>query len=319
MKAYIKSFVNFKTYAYPEIADHDYVLASIYDEQSMFTIDWDGIINSGDFLICGRFMGQILTVDPGEGITKIIVCESILFFFKRDLIYPGDGATVEAFIASELTDNFKSVADTKYAMPYLTITHTAATSFIKPDIKDGIYNLKSYIAKVRRVKNVFVDFSRTKDNLLISVVPRVPDSHNIVMEDGHHSLVSQTLASNSVAKITTFQDSTATDWYLNPDGSITSTEPEIRVDGEWKTLFLDTDKVAADEVTNEFASNSHSHKIEFRSDKIYGFYDNVTLRIKGKALYSYISCIRKDRGDNRYLYKTGELRTTLTDKLKELT
>lgn len=323
MEAYLKRFTDFKTYAKLVVLDYDAVIDSIYDEQSTFTVVGDTEIIPGDFFICSEFIGKVLEVTPGESTTVEIKCSGILSFFDRPLVYGSDGTYAESFIAAALTDSYKSVADAQYAMPYLTITHAASSAFIKPDVADGFYSLKSYIAKARRVKNVFVTFSVTGDSLAINIATKSPATATIMLNDGRHEQISETISSASVAKITTLQEDgaggyTEAQWYLNTDGNITNSPPVVRVDGAWIGLTLMADAVAADEVKNEFAKNSFSHKIEFRSSQKYNFYSPIIIKTKNRVLASYISAIRTDSADSRYLYKTGELGTTLTDKLKEM-
>jgi len=323
MEAFVKRFADFKTYDTLTISDYDIALNSIYDEQSTLTAIGAVNINPGDFLVFGDFIGRILSASPGEQNTAEIICESILTFFQRGLVYPGDEVYVESFIASAFTDNYKLVSDLQYDMPYLMITHTDATGFIKPDIDDGFYSLKSYIAKVRRVKNVYVTFTVLGDILQVNIALKAPKISQIVFNDGRHEKISESISDSSIAKITTLQDDGTggyiqETWYLNADGSITTIAPAARVAGAWSSLHLSVDATAADEVANEFAKNSHSHKIEFRSAESYDFYSTVRLKLGSSVLQSYISVIRLDSNDSRFLYKTGELAVTLTDRLKEM-
>ena len=53
-----------------------------------------------------------------------------------------------------------------------------------------------------------------------------------------------------------------------------------------------------------------------RSTKVYELYDTVVLRLDGGLMSSYVSYIGYSSGDNRYYYKSGELATTLTERLK---
>ena len=73
---------------------------------------------------------------------------------------------------------------------------------------------------------------------------------------------------------------------------------------------------AADEVRSKFRENSDSHLIEFACSKEYGFYDNLVIRTKnGRTLTSYISAVRKNNAQSKTIYKSGELRIMLDEKL----
>ena len=318
MIAYIKRRSTFATYLHINISTYNVALNSIYDDQSILMAIGEIDIDAEDFLIFGDFIGIIKTITPGEEDTTEIVCDSILHAFKRNLVYPTPPATIEAFINSEMTAHYKSVSDATYDMPYLSITSTDATSFITPDVEEGMYNLKSYIAKVRRTKNIFVSFTLSGDTLLVNIAEVTPTIYNIIMDDGKHELITQSIANSSIAKITSLQSSTTKYWYLQADGSITNSPPIPRLEGAWIGITIDAAATDTEVVADEFAKNSKSHKIEFRSMEEYDFYGTVNLRIKETVLTSYISLIRID-DDARYLYKTGELQVTFTDKQKELT
>ena len=319
MIAYIKRRSTFATYLHINISTYNAALNSIYDDQSTLTAIGEIDIDAEDFLIFDNFIGIIKTVTPGEEDTTEIVCDSILHAFKRKLVYPTPPATIEAFINSEMTDNYKSVSDAEYDMPYLSITSTDTTSFIKPDVEDGMYSLKSYIAKVRRTKSVFVSFTVSGNTLAVNIAEVTPATYNIVMADGKHELITQSFAKSSIAKITSLQDSTTKYWYLQADGSITNSPPAPRLEGAWIGIPIDTDATDTEVVADEFAKNSKSNKIEFRSFEEYDFYSTVSLRIKETVLTSYVSSVRIDDMDARFLYKTGDLKITFTDKQKELT
>lgn len=319
MIAYVKRSSTFANYAMLNISSYDMTINSIFDDQSTFTaVGSDIDIDAGDFFVCDEFIGRIKTVTPGESDTVQIVCDNILEFFSRQLVYAA-GSYCEEFIEDEMTAQYKSIADTSYDMPYLVITAPAeTTAFIVPDVTDGLYSLKSYIAKVRRIKNIFTTFTVDGNYLDVDIAVTVPDSYKIVMNDGSHELISETYSNSKVVKVTVLQDSSATDYYLQTDGSVDTSAPSPRIAGEWQGIYLDVTDDAETKVADIFAKNSTSHKIEFRSDNVYNFYDSVSIRINSTVYNSYISRIKKDSGDSRYLYTTGELRVNFTDKLKEM-
>lgn len=92
------------------------------------------------------------------------------------------------------------------------------------------------------------------------------------------------------------------------------------VEGDAITVYYDNDTFAEiqSKVEDEFARNSYSHSIEFYGNKKLGFYDNLRIQLKNQLLYSYVSQIIKKSNDNRYLYKSGEMRVTFTEKSLEV-
>ena len=69
-------------------------------------------------------------------------------------------------------------------------------------------------------------------------------------------------------------------------------------------------------VQDVFSQNSNSHKIEWKSNRRFDLYDTTHIRLDGGLMSSYISYIGISSGDNRFHYKSGELATTLTERLK---
>ena len=69
-------------------------------------------------------------------------------------------------------------------------------------------------------------------------------------------------------------------------------------------------------VIQTFAKNKANHKLEFRSTLDLNVQDNCTFMVYGEPLQSYISYKRKSSEDKRFYYKSGELATTATEKLR---
>ena len=90
----------------------------------------------------------------------------------------------------------------------------------------------------------------------------------------------------------------------------------FRAEGKWEVLSLEETEDLEEKVQDIFSQNSNSHKIEWRSTKPYELYDTVVLRLDGGLMSSYVSYIGISSADQRYYYKSGELATTLTERLK---
>ena len=134
-----------------------------------------------------------------------------------------------------------------------------------------------------------------------------------------YEILEESFAHEAIGKITTVAEDTGArrDWYLLKDGTITNTyTDENRVDGTWEVLSVSEAANAAQEVKNKFTENSDSHLIEFACGKDYEFYDNLTIRTKeGRVLNSYISAIRKSSERTKTVYKSGDLRIMLDEKI----
>ena len=322
MQGFIKRRSDFKTIALLDVIDYDITLASIYDENSSFKVAGEVALNQGDFLFFEGHGWIIERSDPAEGMTQI-TCVDLVNLFSRSIVYTV-GTDIETFIQDGIEDNFSGSGDTVFDMPYIVVTVATTTTFIAPEVKDGVYSLKSYIALARRLSGVYVSFAVAGSTLSVSIEARSAVSRKIDFLDDAHKILAESYSASSVAKITAMElvGDTVTlvrDFYLMADGSVTETPVGTRATGDWVAITTTTNgDDTAVKVADDFAKNSYSHLIEFESSKVYGFYDRLQVRIRGRVLSSYISAIRKSSKSNRTLYKSGELRLTLTDKLKEM-
>lgn len=334
MQGFIKSRTDFKTMPVLEVIDYAMVLASIYDDVSKFSVLGEVALNQGDFFF---FNGQgwlIDSAEPSEGAT-IISASDLVNLFVRPIIYYGPVDSTEQFIAEEIVYNFVTSGDEVYDAPYISIEILTSTAFIPPEVESGLYSLKSYISLVRRLANIFVTFKIENNRLVVTIQSLPVVTRKIDFGDGEHMLTSENYSASSVSKITAVEVdeedviTNIRDFYLMTDDTIVeSPEPPTgeRVSGDWTVITASAPNEEEEEpedqtitkVVDEFLKNSYSHLIEFESTKTYGFYDRLYIRIRGRVFRSYISEVQKTYKSNRTLYKSGELRRTLVDKLKEM-
>lgn len=105
-------------------------------------------------------------------------------------------------------------------------------------------------------------------------------------------------------------------WYLAEDGAVSQTVPARRASGTWDTISVKKLEEVETKVIETFAKNKTNHKLEFWSTLDLNVQDNCTFYAYGEILRSYISYKRKSSEDSRYYYKSGELATTATEKLR---
>lgn len=323
MVCYIKSKANFRTIGAYQVLNYDVIYDSIYDDVSQITVEtpFDGA--EGDFIFFNGFQGIISGVTPNtNGNTNVLQCCNILKIFDRDLVASPMNGVIEMAIQQVIHQQFKYISDTVYAMPYMTAQTTSTTvSTVSPDTTNGIYNFYEYLAKMRRMYGIFLQFIPNGNDLNIYVGKKNSVIQKIDFGNTRYKLKNENYSMNSVAKITVLceEDNSTSDWYLMDDGQITSSPPESgRATGRWDTIFVTNTEDILNTVTDTFARNSHSHSIEFMTDVQIPFFSNVQLRIGNRVLSSYISSVRKQSGNDMWIYKSGELRTTLTEKLKEM-
>jgi len=317
MIAFVKSRKNFKTVAAAEAVSWEVPLASIEEDVGSITLCGTSVSrgNEGDFLIMNGHIWLIDQVSPEEQQTVVSVVD-VRSVFDRLLPFAESTLSIGAYLAQELENHYKAVADDAYAMPYLQISNTDVTEFLGPTVTDGLYSLKTYMRKVNRLRDVQVQFSVSQDALIVQIYKRTRPTHNIVFDDGRSQLVSRSYSRSSVAKVTAYQFGVGVDYYLDENNNITTDIPLRRAEGQWQVVALEDEADMAERVSDIFSQNSNSHKIEWRSTRAFDLYDNTRIRLDGGLMTSYISYIGISSADNRFHYKSGELATTLTERLK---
>lgn len=322
MITYIRDRHTFALKHHATALTYDMTVQSIYDEVSDFKIRGnESSAKAGDFFFTEGFFGIIKEVDKDRE-TLDITCNDIDTLFARDI--PDDpgtvGESIEQYIKSLIDKYYVKLSDAVYATPFLTvIASTSTTGSALPDVEDGVWNIKSYLSKVRRLYNIHTSYSVVNGGLVMRLFRRDRQTHKVFLDLSDFEVLEESFAHEAIGKITTIAEDTGArqDWYLLTDGTITNTyTDENRIDGTWEVLNVSEAANAAEEVKNKFAENSDSHLIEFACSKEYNFYDNLIVRTKdGQVLTSYISAIRKSSDRSKNVYKSGELRIMLDEKL----
>nr|DAP07769.1 MAG TPA: collagen triple helix repeat protein [Caudoviricetes sp.] len=295
---------------------------SIYDEVSEFKIRGnESSAKAGDFFFADGFFGIIKEVDKDRE-TLDITCNDIDTLFARDI--PDDpgtvGGNIEGYIKSLIDKYYVNLSDAVYATPFLTVVASTSTvGSALPDVENGVWNVKSYLSKVRRLYNIHTSYSVVNGGLVMRLFHRDRQTHKVFLDLSDYEVLEESFAHEAIGKITTIAEDAGArqDWYLLTDGTVTNTyTDENRVDGTWEILNVSEAANAAEEVKNKFAENSDSHLIEFACNKDYAFYDDLIVRTKeGQVLTSYISAIRRSSDRNKNVYKSGELRIMVDEKL----
>ena len=316
MIVFIKDKNSFITKTMVSAVDYE-IHESIYDTVSTITIPTQkSPINEGDFLMFDGmpFVGIVTEVDIDGGRTEISV-EQAVKLFARDMFYSATSYTyLEDYLESLINTNYTNCTDDLYEVPFLVVnalSHTNANC--KPDLENNVYNIKSYISKLRRLQDIVCEWDFNRTQLILNIYKKSFGIHNIDMLNPRYIITEQTISNQVVGKITVFceENSSYSTWYLKTDGTVTSTQPADadRVDGDWTTLVVNEVADINDDVRDEFAQNYYSHKISFKTDSHFEIYDRLKLRIDGKIFNSYVSGIIHKKGSKYIEVECGELQT----------
>lgn len=335
MLAYVKSFATYRTIKSAAVITSALTLDSLSAENSTVTVVGTeiGQSNTGDWLVIDGGVYAISIVKPQKDRT-LLTLTSPIEAFARPLEYfpPAQALSIGGFIAQQLEEGWTECDDPTYAMPYLTVSSLDTTAFAAPELdKDGCYKLSEYIRLMRRSYRVTVRFADAGSGLACTVSTPPADTHNVSFDDGRSQLQNLDYSSSGTAKLTVLCDvaTEETDangepivqrqrstWYLAEDGSVSQTIPARRASGTWETISVSKPEDVEQKVIETFAKNKTNHKLEFWSTLDLAVQDDCLFFAYGEALRSYISYKRKSSEDSRFYYKSGELATTATEKLR---
>lgn len=319
MEVFIKDSRKFKTSQAVGLT-YDFVLDSLDKETSTVAVPSDAVTRHavGNWLLACNNVFLISQVKPGDAKTTLSL-QHPLEAFTRSLVYrePAEGQSIGGFIAETLQTNWIDCNDPDYAIPYLTVSNSDTTPFVPPDVdSNGLFDLAAYCRLMRKTYGVVTAFSLAGSHLACKILQAPSATRQVLFTDGRSHLKSVDYGATGVAKITAIQNGEPSFWYLSESGQISQTVPERRAAGNWITIAVASNADVSAKVAETFAKNRSGHKVEFFSELDLNVGDSCNLRIRGESLSSYITCKRKLSGDNRFLYKAGDLATTASEKLR---
>lgn len=335
MEAYVKAFATYRAIKKAPVISSSLVVDSLDSETSTVTVvDTEiGQNHTGDWLIIDGSVFSISNVKPQNDRTLLTLVSPLDVFSRLlELDEQPLGQTIGGFVAQQLQQGWVEEADPVYAMPYLTIVNTDPTAFRPPDLDNsGCFKLPDYCRLMRKSYRTMVRFTDSGDRLVctISLPPVV--ARNVSFGDSRSKLQSVDYSSSGMAKLTVLRDVDTGEkdangeaimkrerytWYLAEDGSVSQNIPARRASGTWGTLSIKEKDDMQAKVVEAFAKNKANHKLEFWSTRDLSVQDDCTFQVYGDVLRSYISYKRKTSEDSRWYYKSGELATTASEKLK---
>ena len=335
MEAYVKSFATYRTIKKATVISSALVLDSMDAETSTVTVKGTDIGRSdtGNWLIIDGCVYQISVVKPQTDRTMLTLV-SPLDAFSRPLELEDQpaGQSIGGFVLDTLRANWVQCEDPVYSMAYLKVSNLDTTLFSEPELDNaGCFDLADYCRLIRKSYRITIRFFDTGSALACTISRAPATSRQVSFDDGRSQLQSVDYSSSGTAKLTVLCDVDTGEkdengeailarerstWYLSESGAISQTIPARRASGKWSTVNVrGSDKVES-KVIETFAKNKANHKLEFWSTLDLAVQDNCTFLVYGELLHSYISYKRKSSEDKRFYYKSGELATTATEKLR---
>lgn len=334
MFAYLRDIKTFRTLKKAPVLASSLVEDALQAENTTVTVSGTEIGNAfvGYWLQIDGKIYSITAARPQTDRTLLTLCFP-MDVFKRSLELPVSlPKTVGGFIAQVLQDNWVEVYDLEYAMPYLRISNSDDTPLVLPEVdQNGLFDLPTYLRQMRTLNNIVLRFRVDGFALSCTISSTVPANRQISFADGRSQLQEVTYSSSGVSKYSVIQDIDTGEkdaageaildrqrftWYLAEDGTISQSVPPRRAAGSWGTLVVSGKDDVAVKVAEAFAKNKYSHKLVFLSSIDLQVGDMCKFVVYGQTLSSKISYKAKTSTDRRYLYKSGELAATATEKLK---
>lgn len=314
MEVFIKDAKTFATKSHHVVLDYE-ITPSIYDTVSTIAIPQAEEPAERDFVYLDgiQWLGIINNVSTDGGLTQL-ECGQILTLFNREMFYTAPtGDSLEQKLKTLIDINYTNCADTFYRMPFLSVEALTQTSgTLKPDLEDNIYNISSYMAKLRRIKGIYADFTLSRTNLYVNISTRANPVKNVDFSNPSFVITEQNYSAKTISKITTYceENGQTQNWVLLEDGSIVNTTPATgRHEGEWVVMNISEADDVEPSVNDELSKNYYSHNITFQCPFNYSFdlYDNLRLKIGDKIFTSYVAQKRLMMNSKVQEIQCGEL------------
>lgn len=335
MEAFVKSFATYRTIKKATVISSALTLDSLEADTTTVTVVGTGIgrSNTGDWLLIDGQVYRISNVKP-QGDRTLLTLLSPLDAFNRplELEQLTTDPYIGGFIAETMKSQWVACQDPVYTMPYLTVTNLDPTPYVEPELDNsGCFVLANYCRLMRKAYRTTVKFSDAGNSLACIISNFPAASRQVDFSDGRSQLQSVDYSSSGTAKLTVLCDVDTGQkdengdailerkrsvWYLAEDGTASQSIPARRASGEWKTINVKKPEEIEKKVNETFAKNKANHKLEFWSTRDLAVQEDCTFMVYGEILQSYISYKRKSSEDKRFYYKSGELATTATEKLR---
>jgi hypothetical protein len=289
-------------------------------------------VSAGDY-VCLKEAGGTVYLGVVSGVevdkkTSVAMLRAlpVSSIFSRNILLGSAQSVTENYILSAMNSNFVSSGDAFMDIPYITVTAKTQTPLdIIPHNDNGIYNLDTFLRYVARRHHIFTDFELIDNALGVSIENRDPRLHIIDATVADIFGLNETVVSECVSKVTVKTSTVVTTYYLFEDGSYgTNPGAGTRMQGKAETVYCENAADAEKTAGDVFAQNKFSHLIEaeiLSSSKLYDtanmrLYDRALVKTKTGIYDTYISFKSRKSAAKTALFKFGDAKLTLTDKLK---
>lgn len=283
---------------------------------------------NGDYILLrGVYLGIISGVEAGKK-TSVVTLRSlpVSSIFSRNILLGSTQAVTENYILSAINSNFASSGDALMDIPYIVVTAKTQTPLnITPHNDNGIYNMDTFLRYAASRHHIFTDFEITSNSLGVIIENRNPPMHVVDATVADIFNLNEIVVSECVSKVTVKTSTGVMTYYLFEDGSYgTNLGAGMRMRGKADTVYCENSADAEKTAGDVFAKNKFSHLIEaeiLTGSKLYDtknmqLYDRALVKTKTGIYDTYISFKSRKSASKTALFKFGDARLTLTDKLK---
>lgn len=259
---------------------------------------------------------------------------AILSLFDRQIILSDEEMTgttgIEDFIVYTIQNQFKDSGDALMDISYLdpaALTHTK--EFIVPGNDNGIWNMAAFIRYAAKRYGILTSFEITTDKrVAVSVEKIMPITRNIDATLADILSYNETMDVDTVSKVFVKTGSgSVVAYYLFEDGTY-SADPAAgtRTSGRVTAIYTNNDAEAGKAAGDVFSANRYNHCVEFeiiRNAKLFyvdalQLHTPLRLKTKTAGVYDTYISARSESSDRKTVgFKCGDMRVSLTDKLKK--
>lgn len=337
----IAYFIDHETLETIDIIELDNYKLDIDEEvnnKSTLSISQGFSAGNNDYIVLKNkaieYQGMIIDISNKKGfkssnITLLDISNifnRFIFLNNEDLIF---NTGIEDFIKYTIENEFSNSSDAFINLEYIEVEALTHTPIIKKvSTEDGVYNFHTYITDAKQHYDINIDYVFGNNKLKIIIYKETNETQIIDTTVSDVIDYEEVIELKYTAKVTVKAKDTGLvkSWYLRSDRTITDDENDInRVKGDIKTAVCEEEIEMLQTATDVFKGNSFKHLIEFKIvhdsklievDKL-KIGTPIKIKTESGIYDSYISAKIIDSKSKSIYFKCGNLRVTLTDKLRK--